>query len=512
MVRHHARAFARAVLLLLTAVAEALMVLVSVVALVLAIGQGMVVIFSPLVRTQRRLTGLARRRALAWAGVRIEAPYEPPPPPPVPDAEGWYRADRVLYRTPRVPAMNMRYRWLFADPATWRDMMFLVADTVVAGVLGLVPVLMVGYGLALPSPWRPDSPPGVDPLAVPLGLALVAGGLLLAPVVVRGYAHWCRWLLGSTRRARLTQAMGRLVRSRSDALDAQTAELRRIERDLHDGAQARLVAVGMTLGAAHGLVRTDPAAARTLLGKAREESAAALGEIRRVVRGIHPPVLAERGLGDAVRALALDSPLTVDVVVDLDVRPTAPVESAAYFAVSELLAEAARQGRAERVRIDVSHRWSALRITFVDDDGTSPPAPEVLDGIERRLGVFDGVVAVSGDMITIELPHALAHTTAHAPPGMPPMKTFLVVLGWSIGWLPLFPQGIVAGVMKVVAPEQRSWFLALHLPEVLQWPFIILMIMLGVLLYGMAAAMPLLHSRERWMATPSPGRPWFWGW
>src|SRR5258708_287594 len=120
-------------------------------------------------------------------------------------------------------------------------------------------------------------------------------------------------------------------------LDAGAAELRRIERDLHDGAQARLVAMGLTLDAAGRLIGTDPAAARALLYEARDASARALTELRDLVRGIHPPVLADRGLADAVRALALDSPLRVHVTGSLRGRPPAPVESAAYFPVSQLL-------------------------------------------------------------------------------------------------------------------------------------------------------------------------------
>ncbi|WP_199537420.1 sensor histidine kinase [Spongiactinospora gelatinilytica] len=497
VVAGHARAFARTTLLLAGAVVQALMSVGTIVALVLAVGQGMVFIFAPLVRTHRRVTALARRRALAWSGVEIPEPYEPPPPPPVPDAEGWYRSDRVLYKTPRVPAFNQRYKWLLGDPATWRDMLWIASDSVVAAVVGLLPLSLAGYGLAVAVPWVTPVPwPAV--FAVPAGLAMTLGAFMLAPVLLRTHAVWCSWLLGSTPRARIARDMGRLARSRSDALDAQNAELRRIERELHDGAQARLVAVGMTLGAAHDLVRADPGAARTLLGQARSESAAALAEIRGLVRGIHPPVLAERGLGDAVRALALDSPLNVDVVVDLQVRPTAPVEAAAYFAVSELLAEAARDERAERVEIDVSPRGMALRITLT---GVGAPAPAVLAGIERRIGVFDGVVVVGREgvgppMITIELPQALAHTTEGTHPKMPLSKSIPVVLGWSLGWLPLFPQGFVAGVNKIVNPENRSWFLALYLPEPMQWPFIGLMIMLGTFLYGMATALPLLHSRE----------------
>jgi signal transduction histidine kinase len=120
--------------------------------------------------------------------------------------------------------------------------------------------------------------------------------------------------------------------------------------DLHDGAQARLVAMGMNLGMIEHLLETDPAKARQLLADARQSSAHALTELRELVQGIHPPVLAERGLGDAVRALALRSPIPADVTVDLPGRFEAPVEAAAYFAVSELLTNAARSAASRRAR------------------------------------------------------------------------------------------------------------------------------------------------------------------
>ena len=122
------------------------------------------------------------------------------------------------------------------------------------------------------------------------------------------------------RRLALARQVRRLSAVRTEVVDAQAAELRRIERDLHDGAQARLVAVGMMIGTAERLLDTDRNAARAMLAKAREASADALHELRRIVRGIHPPVLAERGLGDAVRALALDCPLPTHVTIDLPAR------------------------------------------------------------------------------------------------------------------------------------------------------------------------------------------------
>lgn len=206
-----------------------------------------------------------------------------------------------------------------------------------------------------------------------------------------------------------------LTETRQDAVDTSAAELRRIERDLHDGAQARLVAMGMDLGTIEMLVDKDPEKAKQLVAQARRSSADALDELRDLVRGIHPPVLAERGLGDAVRALALRLPVAAEVNVELPGRAEAPVESAAYFAVSEVLTNAVKHADADRIWIDLHHREGRLRVTVTDNGrgGAVIGTGSGLAGIERRLGTFDGVLAVSSPaggptMVTMEIPCALS--------------------------------------------------------------------------------------------------------
>jgi signal transduction histidine kinase len=209
--------------------------------------------------------------------------------------------------------------------------------------------------------------------------------------------------------------VARLTETRSDALDSQAAELRRIERDLHDGAQARLVAMGMSLGAIEHLLERDPQKAKILLSEARESSSKALTELRDLVRGIHPPVLAERGLGDAVRALAMASPLKTEVSAEIAGRIEAPVESAAYFAVSEILTNAAKHSGAQRVWVDLRHEEGMLRIVITDDGRGGADASDGtgISGIERRIGTFDGVLALNSPvggptMVTMELPCELS--------------------------------------------------------------------------------------------------------
>src|SRR5258707_3339041 len=167
----------------------------------------------------------------------------------------------------------------------------------------------------------------------------------------------------------------RLTESRGHAIDAASSELRRIERDLHDGAQARLVALGMNLRAVERMLPMSPEAALALVAEARETSLRALNELRDLVRGICPPVLADRGLGHAVRALALDTPLPTALEVDLPGRLTAPVESACYFAVAEALANAVKQSGARHAGIRIQYAGGLLRIEVADDGiGGADPA------------------------------------------------------------------------------------------------------------------------------------------
>ncbi len=173
--------------------------------------------------------------------------------------------------------------------------------------------------------------------------------------------------------------------------------------------------MGMNLGTIEALIEKDPAQAKQLLATARASSAEALTELRDLVRGIHPPVLAERGLGDAVRALALRLPIPSEVDVELKGRAGAPVESAAYFAVSEVLTNAAKHSGADRIWVDLHHADGMLRISVTDNGkgGAVAAGGSGLSGIERRLGTFDGIMAVSSPaggptMVTMEIPCELS--------------------------------------------------------------------------------------------------------
>jgi signal transduction histidine kinase len=252
------------------------------------------------------------------------------------------------------------------------------------------------------------------------GLALIGFGVWLTP---RAIDDRTRALFRSAADADLAVRVVRLTRTRADALDSATAELRRLERDLHDGAQARLIALGMNLRAAERLIRTSPEAAIALVAEARETSSKVLEELRGLVRGICPPVLADRGLGDAVRALALDCQLPIDVQIDLPARPPLTVETACYFAVAEAVTNAVKHSGARQVQVRIWHEDGALKITITDDGcgGADPRRGTGLLGLERRLGTFDGVLAVSSPaggptIVAIHVPCALpARKTATAP-------------------------------------------------------------------------------------------------
>jgi signal transduction histidine kinase len=277
----------------------------------------------------------------------------------------------------------------------------------------------------------------------------VVTGAALASLAV-GYVLTRRVIVAEFGRNRteLTARIDDLTQTRAEVVDSAAAELRRLERDLHDGAQARLVALGITLRAAEKLVRTSPDAAEALIAECRETSAKALDELRDLVRGVYPPVLADRGLADAVRALALDCPLPVSAEIGLHGgRPPVPVESAVYFAVAEILNNAVKHADATQLEIRMDHEmspggggtvpepgWSwgeifgftgtgpgpgrpggMLRVEIADNGagGANPGDGTGLRGIEQRLAAFDGILAVHSPaggptIVIIEVPCALS--------------------------------------------------------------------------------------------------------
>ena len=282
--------------------------------------------------------------------------------------------------------------WL-RDPARWRDFAHLWFSATGGFVLSALPALLVVAPVAhlvlllagAGSIW--------------LLIMLLDGPLLLAwwlvtPHLLRGRALADRGILGHSRVAHLEQRVATVEETRAESLDHQAAEIRRIERDLHDGAQARIAAVGMNVGLAEKLMGSDPDTAAALLREARETTLSALEDLRSVVRGIHPPALADRGLTGAVEALALPIPIPITVSMSVPALPP-PVESAAYFAIAECLANVVKHADATRAWVTASHDGERLLVA-VGDDGRGGAAADGggLTGVARRLAAFDGTMTV----------------------------------------------------------------------------------------------------------------------
>jgi signal transduction histidine kinase len=373
---------------------------------VVGLGMAVLLLFVPL---NRQLANLHRSLSGRMLGVTVDEPYLP--------------------HTVGSPWALLK-AWM-SDPARWRDFAWTFMSVTVGWTLA-----WIGLGLGLAVIWYAIfpflfwvTPAGVlendygvltiDTQAesfLQWIVLLLAFGLWwwLEPLVVRGRA-WLDVSLLAPSRAVLERRVAEVSASRAESIDHSASELRRIERDLHDGAQARLVSLGMSLGLAQELMTRDPEAAAELLSEARTVTTSALGDLRSVVRGIHPPVLADRGLAGAVHALALDMSLPIAVTIVLPGRPPAPIESAVYFATSELLANIGKHAGATRATIDVDHDGRVLRVVVADDGrgGASLDRGSGLAGVARRLGVFDGTMDVISPVggptvVTLEVPCALS--------------------------------------------------------------------------------------------------------
>ena len=260
-------------------------------------------------------------------------------------------------------------------------------------------------GLAIGSAWWAT--------AAPNKLAHAAGDVVLLSLFLIGVwaaagggSFWPVWPIAVLALALGLRAIKReqqdearveeLTQSRAGAVEASESQLRRIERDLHDGAQARLVALGMNLGMAEQQLKKDPEKAQEHLAEARAAAASALQELRDLARGIHPPILADRGLDAAIRALTMHAGVPVSVDVELTDRPPETVETAAYFVAAEGLANALKHAQASRIDIDVHERENAI-VVRVLDDGRGGAAEEGggLRGLRQRVQALDGTLRIA---------------------------------------------------------------------------------------------------------------------
>ncbi|MDQ1250729.1 MAG: hypothetical protein QG597_5109 [Actinomycetota bacterium] len=323
-----------------------------------------------------------------WIGTVIPIGYRRPAPV-VRMSTGYWWNGHSYHRTRRDALHDQWWRIRWRDPAAWRDLRFAVTVPVTVGAVAAIPpagVAVAVFGVFQPTP--------AARLVGVLGAVVAVVG---APYAWRPLGTVAVRLLCPPPTAALADRVDELTAQRADATVAQAAEIRRIERDLHDGAQARLVALGLSLATMERLLATDPDQARALLRKARAGAKASLAELRELVRGISPPVLNERGLVDAVHALALDVPLGISVDANLSLRLDAPIESALYFGVAELLTNAVKHARASQARITIRCDDTCLTVEVSDDGRGGARAADGggLAGLRNRLGYFDGTLTIT---------------------------------------------------------------------------------------------------------------------
>lgn len=336
----------------------------------------------------RRIAGAKRSMVTAWTGEPFAEAYQP--------IKG---------------TLRQRLRTAVLDPGTLTDLRWMTAHYVYGGLLALALPL---WPAALLVDGVRSGPLGREPVVLPLIVRLADLE-----------ARWSTALLKPSPKARLAERVEELTQTRAGAIAAHEAELRRIERDLHDGTQARLVSLSLRIGLAKRAYDKDPEAARRFLEDAQEQAEHALTELRLVVRGIHPPILTDRGLAGAVRALAAGTALDVTVHVEGlehdDPRAPAAVEAAAYFVVAEALTNAAKHSGSPRADVHLARVPTGVRVAVRDEGrggagGTSQafgsegePGGTGLLGMRRRVAALDGTVTVTSPLggptvIEVELP------------------------------------------------------------------------------------------------------------
>jgi signal transduction histidine kinase len=291
----------------------------------------------------------------------------------------------------------------------------LISFVLVVGcwAFALVGFWWLSFGWSLPNDgsFMPYGDPVAMSITPAVATVLVLLGFVFALRVASLELALARGLLQPSRTAQLSERVDALTESRADVVDAADAERRRIERDLHDGAQQRLVSLAMNLGMARAtLTDTDPRALEALTA-AHDEAKLALTELRDLVRGLHPAVLDDRGLDAALSGIAARSPVPVRLTVEVEDRPSRTIEAVAYFVVAEALTNVAKHAEARSITVDVSRRGAHLAIMIADDGrgGADPAAGTGLRGLAQRVGSVDGVLRVDSPLggptvIKVELP------------------------------------------------------------------------------------------------------------
>ncbi|WP_327637904.1 sensor domain-containing protein [Kribbella sp. NBC_00482] len=337
-----------------------------------------------------RVAGWERARARITRGQVI-----PPLIPPLP--AGSRVADARLAVTDRGMWQQFLYYllllplaivWLVLIPAAWS----------VPPVLIALPLYYDRFAAsqAQLGPFVIDSPKSAAMVAIVAAVFLLVVSPWLMRLASALDAELARRLLGRSESGALAERVTQLVTSRQQVVDSVEAERRRMERDLHDGAQQRLVSLAMTLGRAKNRLGNKEPAVRALIEEAHSEAMQAIAEIRDLTRGLHPPVLSDRGLDAALSAVAVRSPVPVHLRVDIQVRPSLTIESIAYFVVTEALANVAKHAEAAHVEVTVRRAGDVLRVEVRDDGqgGADPSKGTGLRGLTDRVAGVDGWLTV----------------------------------------------------------------------------------------------------------------------
>jgi signal transduction histidine kinase len=336
------------------------------------------------------LTVVQRHRYRALLGVDV--------PRLTPTPERWWPRRALRWLSSAQTWRQVGYHLLLGPLLAAMELLVLAAWA--AAVAG---VTVFGYAYALPVDQALFCTVG--------GVVLLCSAPWLAGATARTEARLAPALLGPSRNERLRQRVEHLAESRTDLIEAVDSERRRIERDLHDGTQQRLVSLAVNLGLARATLTDLPDDARTAIDEAHREAKEAIAELNALVRGLHPAVLEDRGLDAALSGLAARVPLPVGLRVDIGERAAPVVESVAYFVVSEALTNVTKHARATRAEVTVERIGKVLRVNVTDDGsgGADASAGSGLNGLAKRVGSVDGTFRVSSPAggpttLTAELP------------------------------------------------------------------------------------------------------------
>ena len=364
-------------------------------------------VFLPLILNLMKFDAEAERNtARHRAGVEVIGGYKP--------VEGG--------KNPLSPARNLAR---LGDSLVMRDILWHFVNVFVGTFLGVIPtslflsgvwgvVMMLGQGAFAPL-YDVDtgggsyyymfinmSAPYAYWYAGIMGIIQIPLAFIIARPLLKAYGYWVQLVLGRSSELVLRERISHLTDTRNDALDFQQDEISRIERDLHDGVQAHLVSMGMTLNEVAALMQEDPERAQQMLSQAQNSSVTALQELRGLVRGIRPPLLADRGLNEAVRSLCTSTSVPTTFTSTLTGRLPEPLETALYFAAAELVTNAVKHANAQKITVGITQGESLIMLEVQDDgtggipqDALGSKASGGLEGIRRRLATFDGEMFVS---------------------------------------------------------------------------------------------------------------------